>query len=260
MFKSYWRNGFTVGIAVGLFAGIILVLALDWTIDPDASAQANCKSTADNCANNSEGLPHGWYWLRRFFAMEDSLAQWIMMIFTVAAAGLLLLTLRATQKMAAGTREIGEKQVRAYIGVDGVEFASKSGGHRTAEDGIKAQILIKNYGSTPANSCRLRRNEQIIGTEIQDEIQIDVAVAHREWGARFSLGAQGVLSITIDNILSAEEFHILMYQEAHSFFFGEIEYLDVFGREHVTDFCIRVENFGTDRMRAFPFSNHERTT
>ena len=77
--------------------------------------------------------------------------------------------------------------------------------------------------------------------------------------AVFASSPSGV-SIPIDNILSAEVFRDLMHQEAHSFFFGKIEYLDVFGRDHVTEFCMRVENFGTDRMRAVPSSDHERTT
>ncbi len=165
MSKFSWRNGFTVGIAFGLFAGIllVLVLALNWSIDPTASSNPSCGGSTNNCADDSEGLPQGWYWLRRFFAMEDTLAQWIMMFFTVAAAGLLLLTLKATQKMAADTRDIGEAQIRAYVEIDnvGLTFDPVDGCDispdvSSGETDIcpKVRFLIRNNGVSPARNIR----------------------------------------------------------------------------------------------------------
>tara|TARA_R110002051_G_scaffold30487_1_gene70510 strand:- start:14366 stop:15184 length:819 start_codon:yes stop_codon:yes gene_type:complete len=145
MFKSNWRNGLTLGLAIGLFAGIILVLALNWSIDPTASGPSYCNSGTDGCANYREDMPERWYWLRRFFVLEDTVAQWIMMAFTIAAAGLLLATLRTTQNMAADTREIGEAQVRAYVHLENVKVTP-----RTDANCLQISFELCNLGNSPA--------------------------------------------------------------------------------------------------------------
>ena len=118
MSKFNWRHGFTIGLISG--GGIVLLLWLSLetaspTIGKMPEPQAECGSTGYDCANDSEGVPDWWYWPRRLFAFEDTIAQWIMMFFTVIAAFFLWRTLVATQAMARDTREIGEAQVRPWL-------------------------------------------------------------------------------------------------------------------------------------------------
>lgn len=101
-------------------------------------------------------MPDWWYWPRRLFSFEDTVAQWVMMVFTVVAALLLLKTLRATQEMAKDTRELGEAQVRAYVSfeVSEIDFARKNnrdGSNLTA----KFSGVIKNFGNSPATNIEI---------------------------------------------------------------------------------------------------------
>ncbi len=116
MFKGYRDGRFAIGLILGIGIGIFWILILDVSsplIDPSTSSMTDCGGTANDCGNNSNGVPDRGYWLRRFFALEDTLAQWIMMAFTIAAAFLLLGTLRATQEMARETSQIGNDQINA---------------------------------------------------------------------------------------------------------------------------------------------------
>lgn len=98
--------------------------------------------------------PEWWYWSRRLVAAEDTLAQWIMALFTIGAVILVWRTLVATQKMVIETnrmandaRRIGEAQVRAYLSVKDfiVEAAPTTNDMYWLVD-----VTIANSGQSPA--------------------------------------------------------------------------------------------------------------
>jgi len=79
--------------------------------------------------------------------MDDTAAQWIMMIATIFAAYLLLRTLWATQKMASDTREIGEAQTTSYIVVDNAKISSN-------EIVVFTSFIVRNVGQSPAHQVQ----------------------------------------------------------------------------------------------------------
>lgn len=151
MAKRNWGNGLAVGLIIGFGVGVLIILVLEVSspiIDPSASGAPNQNTTENKSTYNYESVPDWWYWPRRFFALEDTVAQWIMMVFTVAAAALLLFTLKATQQMAFDTREIGDMQNRPWLKCD-LEF---SGGLLAARDSLPfgMRLNVTNIGKSPA--------------------------------------------------------------------------------------------------------------
>jgi hypothetical protein len=107
-----------------------------------------------NEQHDSEGGGAWWHWDGGLVSSRDTLAQWIMTVFTVVAAALLFGTLRiardtllATQDMARDTSRIGEAQVRAYPVIRAVEAHM-----RVHEDGVSWQleVTVRNTGQSPA--------------------------------------------------------------------------------------------------------------
>ncbi|MEP1588431.1 MAG: hypothetical protein ABJR46_13020 [Tateyamaria sp.] len=145
------RNGDVArGVIIGFLVGGVLFTALGQSsipVDVTTQAISDCSTNTDNCANNREGVPSGWYWFRRLFALEDTIAQWIMMAFTIAAAGLLLATLTATRDMAKSTREIGQSQVRAYLTIESISFHPEPSDRFPVFAG---RVVVKNTGQSPA--------------------------------------------------------------------------------------------------------------
>ncbi|MEO3389151.1 hypothetical protein [Mesorhizobium sp. CAU 1741] len=120
----------------------------------------------------------GWrYWFERLVKTEDTLAQWAMAVFSVAATVLtavgvvliwrtLVYTRRAAEAAAATveeaknattaakdavaeTRRIGEAQVRAYLGIEACTLERGTG------DDFLLKIAVKNSGQSPARDVTI---------------------------------------------------------------------------------------------------------
>lgn len=118
MRDNKWYSGLAFGIVVGLAVAALLFAWL------------------------SGGLPSWWKHDGAVVTSKDTLANWLVAIFSFVAALFLWLTLRATQQMAKDTREVGEAQVRAYI------YAT------VAEIDVATNILdviFKNFGNSPGS-------------------------------------------------------------------------------------------------------------
>lgn len=117
--------------------------------------------------SESAGDEPDWRYLaRRLISAEDTLAQWIMAVFTVVASGLLWGTLReanrtnrsavraanAAVKMNRITREVGEKQTREYLAVKEV-YLRHNGGRDPVT--FKVEIHIINTGQSPLRNVEL---------------------------------------------------------------------------------------------------------
>lgn len=132
------------GLALG---GIIVLLVFVWgdaVYDYMQCIRGHpCEHYQGNYEDGNE--PDWWADVRWLVGGEDTIAQWLMMVFTAAGAGLLYLTLRATMYTANITREIGRIQARAYLSVDSLE---------DFELGNLGKIVVcpklKNSGNSPA--------------------------------------------------------------------------------------------------------------
>lgn len=146
MSNGYRDGAFALGLVVG--GGLALNLFL-W-LDYKAKYEGDQPTSGDSGANSSE---IGGFWdqlIGTFVSPSDTLAQWIMAIFTVAVVVLVWKTLVATQDMATDQRRIGEAQVRAYLSI--VEF-SFSFDETRSHPVIK--IKVRNSGQSPARKIEV---------------------------------------------------------------------------------------------------------
>lgn len=90
-----YRNGaFALGLAVGGGLAINLFLWFDY------QQRKVCESDSENC-QQQDYSEVGRYWdglFGTFVSPSDTLAQWIMALFTIAATGVLILTLRSANR------------------------------------------------------------------------------------------------------------------------------------------------------------------
>jgi hypothetical protein len=141
--RGYWSLGFTAGLVCGIGIVALLVLLLDTAspvVSPLSGQPAEQSAAADHGGKNGDERPNRLYWPRRLISFEDTFAQWTMMIFTVAAAALLLQTLKTT-------RRIGQAQVRAYLTVAKVTYTPDPDQQGTI---WHVGVTVRNSGLSPA--------------------------------------------------------------------------------------------------------------
>ncbi|PWK54775.1 hypothetical protein C8D95_11067 [Silicimonas algicola] len=156
--ENRWRNGFAVGLGFGLSAATVILIWGSGIYDfVDCIARDQCNGYAGRFEADDE--PQWWWWTRRLVASEDTLAQWVMSFFTIVAAGLLVGTLVATQRMAADTRKmvlettrIGEAQVRAYLTIEKVSVTPRAEQFYVDWD---IALTVRNTGQSPARSVMI---------------------------------------------------------------------------------------------------------
>ncbi|QMU57899.1 MAG: hypothetical protein GKR98_06620 [Boseongicola sp.] len=153
MSDHHWRNG----LATGLTIGIIGILAVGVVVGQVPDGMPSDAAGGDKSGINSPA-DHRWWLIPRVLYMEDTAAQWVMMIATIVAAYLLLRTLWATQEMAKEAKRIGEAQTRAYVDVIKVVLYLD----QTVPDII---ITVKNSGVGPAKWFELS-----VETDVQETL------------------------------------------------------------------------------------------
>jgi len=108
------RNGdIARGIIIGLVLSSVLFIALGaipLSVNIMAQSAADCGANPNDCKQSGK-----WTLWGLTFDFEDTIAQWMMMSFTVIASIVLIRTLVATQDMAANTKSIGKEQIAASI-------------------------------------------------------------------------------------------------------------------------------------------------
>lgn len=121
MSKFNWRNGFAIGLTVGIFGTIFLALALDTYPHEETQPYANGAKPENVSPENNR-----WWLIGRVVYMDDTAAQWLMTILTLAAVALIFLTLKDTRQMVLDTRVIGQAQVRAHLHLEIVDASIKA--------------------------------------------------------------------------------------------------------------------------------------
>lgn len=94
MSERYRNGAFAFGIVVGIGLALNVFVWLDYL----AQQQSDSGSSSNNGENYSQ-VGKFWDWLlRTFVSPSDTLAQWIMAVFTIAATVVLVFTLRSANK------------------------------------------------------------------------------------------------------------------------------------------------------------------
>lgn len=164
MSDSYRNGAFALGLVVGGGIALNLFLWLDYRTQQGRDQPASGTS-------NASGNEIGAEWNRfigTFVSPSDTLAQWIMAIFTIAAVILVWRTLFATQEMvrdtkqmAIDTREIGEAQTRAHCAIKLLRLVRNRHGHD------EIHFTVVNVGQTPAIKVRVEMKTQYTTTDLR---------------------------------------------------------------------------------------------
>ena len=162
-----------IGFALGLIAGISLMLFLIAAAGPTGQVMQTERDGSHQAEQGAEHSSQEYYLLSwwhhdgAFVSSKDTLAQWAMAFLGIIATGLsgwavLLLrdTLRETkvaakaaQDAVAVTRDIGERQVRAYVSFKTVEPLFGDGG--LIIPSYHFIPIIRNSGQSPAKITAL---------------------------------------------------------------------------------------------------------
>jgi len=192
-------------------------------LPPEYFSSAN--SQADG-GNQTQPSDNRWWWIGRVVYAEDTAAQWIMMLATIAAAYLLLRTLWATQDMARETTRIGEAQVRAYLVFIGVRAALErdAAGNVT---GIAFKGVMRNTGQSPAEAVDLR-------TVVRSAPPTPKAIKFTfdntmDFATRMEIGSGGEAN-TNSPFMPASAFRTIVAQGDWLYLYAETAYRDVFHR------------------------------
>lgn len=140
-FRRHWnrltdRGVFALGLLVGALAVVssfVFVSALAG--DPEAYIQNGAGGSEAQDYGQTTKVPMIVEWARKLFKFEDTIAQWVVMLFTIAAFWMLIRTFRVT-------REIGKAQTRAYL--------TRLRGGLWEGYGLEMALEIKNSGNSPA--------------------------------------------------------------------------------------------------------------
>jgi hypothetical protein len=148
-----WSNGFASGLIVGILVTILVGLSVQSASDSfEAHRQeigyAGSQSDADRNDTGSDQEGMFWGWRGPLITSADTLAQWVMMAFTVVAAGLLWWTLKGTNT----TIRLMRNEQRPWL-----DFTIQNGlvrcERRAGQDPevfIDIDIVAENFGSSPA--------------------------------------------------------------------------------------------------------------
>lgn len=248
------RNRFTY-IAIGLGLGLLLALIfLVWAVpefrDPSYYARLDGFQAHRLERLTQQELTNGAKWWGRMgslVSMEDTLANWIIAIFTVVATGVSLIAVilvyrslgltrsavRAADDAVSETRRIGEAQVRAYISVEPMSFGTPDPRRRS----FLVPIKFRNTGTTPARNFSFQVKFFVAlhadGTAVVPHFDADFPAVEE---TDFQLGgsAENVSDIATE-LLSEEDRKLIARHTTHRLYIvGRVSYVDVFNKSHVT--------------------------
>lgn len=158
MSNGYRNGAFALGLVVG--GGIALNLFL-WL---DYRARRNIESKTST-GQDTQYSEVGRYWdglLGTFVSPSDTLAQWVMAFFTIAATGVLLLTLKSANKTnqaairaaeaAASANEIMRQEQRPWVLPSDFKFSLEQASLAGAkpERALFLRVFYRNFGASPA--------------------------------------------------------------------------------------------------------------
>lgn len=168
--SNYFKNGYfafglVVGIGVTLIIGVFgehLYKLVQCIAGHECNAYPNAQEQGEE--------PEWWYWTRRIVSAEDTLAQWVMSIFSIIAVALIWITLSHSKRAANYTQQmLDEAKIATKATQDSIKafLAANPPKLIIEDDGIprKLDIRITNVGKSPAYSATLRASTFFIAKE-----------------------------------------------------------------------------------------------
>jgi hypothetical protein len=173
---------------------------------------------ADKKEHDDSGITRPFKFIREYNAEIVTISTAIMAIFTFAL-------FLSTHLLWKSGKEHSERELRAYVFVDNA-LINRIG----INDHIEAVVRIRNGGQTPAYNFNSR-----------SAVWIDDCPSYRfpveEWKpSTISLGPESVRDLrpNSQNVVTREQWDKIKVGELAIYVAGEIQYTDIFGRQHVT--------------------------
>lgn len=176
---------------------------------------------------------------------------WAVAIGTILVFASLVLTVIATwaaHKAIRVTREIGNAQLRAYMGWHRGGLTLH---HRELQ--VAGLVVIKNFGQTPAHEMTLWVECKLLGSdEIMDEPKRPEAASgtSKSW-----VGPQQESTVTFGCNVTDTELEEIRESRQAFFVRGRVDYVDAFGKSHHGRFSFKMDgpeyNFVEGNVRAF---------
>jgi len=215
-------------------------------IEDEAAAEARKRREAEARQNEKDDLVAQQGMDRAAQAMQQySYVQtWLIGSGTALLIVTLLLTLQANlaaREAVKVTREIGEKQLRAYLfldnelPIDPFRIAAGEPPH--------GMVNIKNFGQTPAYDIVCQRGAFDGPWPIPDNFEFP-ADDTTEWagGATLAPGVSTSFPIFKEGpVVSQAAFNEIMSGGTAFYIWGRIKYRDAFGHQQHTNFCIAID-------------------
>lgn len=180
---------------------------------------------------------------------QESMAKWTQWMFMASIGGLaisglallaLLRSLNQTQTAIKDNRELGERELRAYVVVDDIR-AENVERPAPADDDIRVRVDWKNAGQTPARRVRWDINHDVF-----DSVPVDFNFppADAEGIQQSTLGPQQVTK-DVSRLIIGVDANNAWYKGSVLLVWGWIEYFDAFQDtvRHRTEFCIALQVF-----------------
>lgn len=143
------------------------------------------------------------------------------------------------------SEDTAKKQLRAYLCVEESVFLQ--------EETLKffsVQIIVKNYGQTPAYAVCIRAKAKTIGEMKLDSFDRSVEIDNSTEPT--ILGPGGRCAKSIKTILEDEELNEILIGTCHAMIVGTIHYIDIYQKPQFVEFCQRVRYYGTLNQRIHP--------
>ncbi|MBD3678907.1 MAG: hypothetical protein HUJ27_10980 [Rhodobacteraceae bacterium] len=143
MSDGYKNGAFALGLATGIGLVLNVFVWLDFMAQKD-SVQALVPGGTEGRSQIGQSWESA---IGDFVEPRDSLANWIIVFFTIVAVFLVWKTLVATQAMVIDARRIGEAQVRAYLTIEDCSIDPRREQEFVAWDVF---FKVRNCGQSPA--------------------------------------------------------------------------------------------------------------
>jgi hypothetical protein len=161
-------------------------------------------------------------------------------IFTMSLAKSTRIAADATTASVDLARDIAKRQLRAYVTVNGV-IRTKDPGDLNAE-GFAVLVDIKNSGQTPASD--LLQWTRIEIREFPLVTRLPIHCLENPTRGILPPETKSVAFPTFTRALTNFEENAILANHTAVYVYGEIEYLDVFGDRHLTQFRFRCNGQG----------------
>lgn len=136
-------------------------------------------------------------------------------------------TLKASQQQLDTTRDIAERQLRAYIYIDSASIEFTEPGR------AKSKITYKNYGQTPAHDVQIWIHQWAH----EYPLTIDLPVPPHDFIMSKSVLGPGAFHYMVNEtprpVMKKPYLDLVGTKEGTIYVYGEISYKDIFGKSHI---------------------------